>query len=281
MMRVAVGNDFDIAATFYNGEVPTNPDATPTLTVRDSEGNTVITGLVTADGSGVYHAKVAAFAEVDLLTTQWDAVMSGYAMRQTDTVAVDGAYLFRLAELRENDAVSDSDRFPSNMLEAARSEVTTFINDYTRTAFVETFHAETQDGKSSNVFLTTRVPPLRVLGAEVNGVVQDVSGYTVAQDGRIRSATAWTSSLTEGQGVVVRYVYARPGGVPADLKRAALQLATQWLRRVDSQIPDRARQMITQWGTYQLATSSEEYPTGYPEIDSVLQRYSWRVPFIG
>jgi hypothetical protein len=80
---------------------------------------------------------------------------------------------------------------------------------------------------------------------------------------------------------VVRYTYGMPRP-PADVKRAALLLAQNWLLSVESNIPDRARMMTTSWATFQLSSAGEEYPTGYPEIDSVLNRRGYRsVPSFG
>lgn len=278
-MRATVGNDIDIAVTLYVGDTPTDADTLPTLTLTDGSGASVSHGTVTltAIGTGSYTARLEALSEVDRIDVRWDAVIGGVNVRQTDVLWIDGGYIFELYELRAQPGIEDATAYPIEVLRLARDQVTTLINEYTQTAFVETYDRVVDDGKFSNTFLVPRVPPRRVIGAEVNGTILDTSAYTVDRDGRIRSISAWTSGRTQGQGVIVRYVYGYDH-VPADLKRAALRLATQWLRSVDSQIPDRARQMTTQWGTYTLTTASEEYPTGYPDIDSVLRRYAWRLP---
>lgn len=278
-MRATVGNDIDISVTLYVGDTPTDADTLPTLTLTDGSGASVAHGTVTLAGvgTGTYSARLEALSEVDRIDVRWDAVIGGVNVRQTDVLWIDGGYLFELHELRSQPGIDDANTYPIDVLRLARDQVTTLINEYTQTAFVETYDKAIDDGKFSNTFLVPRVPPRRVIGATVNGTAVDTSAYTVDRDGRIRSSSSWTSGRTQGQGVEVRYVYGYDY-VPADLKRAALRLATQWLRSVDSQIPDRARQMTTSWGTYTLTTASEEYPTGYPDIDSVIRRYAWRLP---
>lgn len=280
-MRVAVGNDFNVDVSVYVDDDLTAADSLPTLTLTDPDGDTVAHGAVASIETGVYRAKVEAQSEVSYIDVQWDITVDSYNIRQHDEIWVDGGYLFELAELRALPSIQDVVRFPVAALRVARDQVTTFINDYTLTAFVETFFEQTYDGKASNTLLTERGNPQRVLFASLDGVAEDTSEWTVARDGRVRAATTWMTTRTEGQGVVLRYTYGekRP---PADLKRAAIALAQNWLLSVESSIPDRARMMTTSWATFQLSSAGEEFPTGYPEIDSVLNRRGYRsVPSFG
>ena len=276
-MRVATGNDFDVPLTVRSRDLVTAADATPVLTITDDDGIVVAHGAVSTPSVGSYKAKVSALSTPALLHVVWTYTVASYAMTTEFDVSVDGGYLFDISDLRKQEGLSDTARFTYEDLEQARDEVTSFINDFTQRAFVETFAREVLDGHNRSHVYLSNTPTRSLVSVKVEGVAVTTSTWSVSRTGLVRAPTPWTNSQTVGQGVVISYLY---GGTsaPADLRRAAIKLATNWLLINEGSIPDRARMMTTQWATFQLSTANEEYPTGIPDVDSVLRRHRFYIP---
>lgn len=276
-MRAATGRDFDIRLAVYDGDVLTNADNTPSVTVTDAAGDTVPTGAVSPISTGLYRAKIDAIADATRLTVTWSYDVDGYARAESDIVPVDESFIFETHELRSMPSLTDTDRYTIEQLEQARDDVTDFINDFTMTAFVPTFDTMVIDGRARTNVLLTRIPAIALSTVLVDGVVKSTSGWTVGSDGLVRAPSSWMTYSRVGRNVSVSYTYGYPRP-PQDLKRAALKLASSWLTSFEGSIPDRARMMTTQWGTFQLDTARDEYPTGIPDVDSALRRYKVWVP---
>lgn len=276
-MRVAVGNDVDLPLTVRSRDLIVAPDALPVLTIVDEEGTTVAHGAVTLVSTGVYKAKLTARAAPTLLHATWTYTVSSYAMQTTYDVQVDGGYLFEIAELRRQEGVSDTTRYAYEDLEQARDEVTSFINDFCQVAFTPTYHRQVLDGYNRSFVYLNRTPTRSIVSVLVEGVAVSSSGWTVSETGVVRAATAWTDHRVIGQGVEISYLYGYDQ-TPADIRRAAVKLAANWLLVNEGAIPDRARMMTTQWATFQLSTANEEYPTGIPEVDAALRRHRLFIP---
>lgn len=276
-MRVATGNDVDLPLVVRSQDLVVAPDALPVLTIVDDDGAVVSHGVVSLVSTGVYKAKLSAQATPKLLHATWTYTVSSYAMQTVYDVYVDGGYIFEIADLRKQDGVSDTTRYTYADLEAARDEVTSFINDFCQVAFVPTYHRQVLDGANRSHVYLNRTPTRSIIAVLVEGVSVSTVGWTVAEFGTVRAPTAWTGSRVVGQGVEISYLYGYDSA-PPDIRRAAIKLAANWLLVNEGSIPDRARMMTTQWATFQLSTASEEYPTGIPEVDSALRRHRLHIP---
>lgn len=277
-MRVTVGSDFWVDLLVYGDELLAAADSVPTVTVTDPAGSVVTTGSVATLSTGYYRAKVEARSEVTRLKVVWDYVLAGDNHREISYVAVDGAYVFNLSELRALPELKDAERYPLGLLSRARSAAVDYINDYTRSAFVETYAREVMDGISARKkLLVSRVPATRIISVTVDGSAVSTAGFTISESGLVRGPSQWQTSSEVGRNVAVEYAY----GVvptPGDLKGAALRLAASTCIDYESTVPDRARMMTTQWGTFQLSVANDDYPSGIPAVDSVLRRHKIWIP---
>ena len=277
-MHVVAGSDFDLLLYVYDGaEDLAAADATPTVAITKPDGTAVTPGAVSTPSTGLYKTKVGALAQVTRLRVEWTYVLNSYTTKLVEYVDVDGAYLFHLSDLRALPELSDATRYPLIALNKARDEVTTYINDFCQTAFVPTYGRDVRDGQSRNKMAVDLWPATSIISVTVDGVAEDTTGWTIARDGLIRAESTWTDFNVVGQNVVIEYVYGHTP-TPADLKHAALKMSSYWLMSNESSIPDRARMMTTSWGTFQLSTASMDFPTGIPEVDSVLGRYRLMIP---
>ena len=276
-MRVATGNDVDLPLTVRSQDLIVAPDALPVLVITDDDGAVVAHGAVTLVSVGVYKAKLTARATPTVLHATWTYTVSSYAMQTVYDVFVDGGYIFEIADLRKQEGVSDTTRYTYQDLEQARDEVTSFINDFCQVAFVPTYHRQVIDGYNRSHVYLNRTPTRSIISVKVNDVAVSTTDWSVSEIGTVRGPTPWTSSRTVGQGVVISYLYGYPQA-PADMRRAAIKLAANWLLVNEGSIPDRARMMTTQWATFQLSTANEDYPTGIPEVDATLRRHRLDIP---
>lgn len=272
MNRVLVGTTNSITAIFLAGEDPIDADGAVSVTVEHYDGTSVETGTATHAGVGTYTYVLPSQSDPGFLRVRWSGEFSGDTQEVIQEYEAVAAFLFPLSELRAMDGLGDETTYPTTELSAVRDAVTDLFTEYTRTAFGETWAREVLDGDGSTSVILHYLPLKRVLSIKVNGAAR------TATAARLSGLVDTSSALTTGaQNVVVEYVYGRDT-VPGDVKRAALKLARSWLLESSSSIPDRARMMTTQWGTFQLANATEDYPTGIPEVDSVLNRYSMRMP---
>lgn len=278
MTRVLVNTANTIYVSFAVGETPTDADAAVTVTVKDPYGVTVSTGAATNEPTaiGLYSYLIPGVADPTRLSVTWAGLFGGNASSVTESHEVVGKFLFALSDLRAMDGLDSVVDYPTAALVETRDLVTDLFVSYCHTAWGEAYMRETFDGDGEDYVLLTYLPTVRVLRVDKSGVQATITDWTVDDSGRLETGSG--VFFTKGRrNFVVDYVFGHPT-VPGDLKRAALKLARAWLLSGDSSIPDRARMMTTEWGTFQLTNAALEYPTGMPEVDSVLNRYSYRLP---
>lgn len=276
-MRIGVGNDVNLIVGVFDDDTLTDPTSLPVVEVKTLAGVTAASGTVTEVSTGIYKSKFESLNDPNLLIVSWTFEVGGLSRRVSYPLCVDGGYLFELHELRKFPGLDDKERFPIEALAMARDEVTSFFNDFTSVAFVETYAREVFDGYNRSHLFLNRSPARRLLSVKVEGATIATAGWTVSSSGVVRAPTPWTGNRIVGQGVEIDYTYGMDY-TPADVKRAALKLASSWILTNETNIPDRARMMTTQWATFQLSVASDEYPTGIPEVDSVLRRRRFDVP---
>lgn len=177
--------------------------------------------------------------------------------------------------------LADADAYPNELIEATAARIAEDFAAICGVAFVPTTTTRVLDGVGSADLL---LPDARV------SAVDSVEGW----DGTTWAATAVAYRLLDGDVLLydggrwgrgranlrVSYThgYAEP---PAPIKRAALILAVNDL--VSSNVSDRATQQTNEFGSYNLAVPGwkDGQWYGLPIVDSVLQRYSERLPRVG
>lgn len=300
--RVLKNNAATVSHTFFaaDGETPT--DAAPqttgvTYAITRADGTAVSAGTASYLGTaGAYSVPIPAQTRLDQLTITWTATgIAPGTQSQVDFVEVSGGYYFELPELRAMDGLANATVYPALSLAAARFAAETLVEDYTRVAWVPRFHREILDGmqytllqgqfrgidyKAMGAGATMqleRTPNMTrtLISVSISGVAQDISTWTLSQWGRVSTSGLVFPPATAGQNVDIQYETGHRYP-PEDLKVAAKRIARQALLSQKSSIPDRARIMTTEFATFSLTIASEEFPTGIPEVDSVLQqRREW------
>lgn len=267
-----------IDATFYVDEVATAATGSVSVTVTEKDGTAVVGPVIASAGTGTGNYKTTVNAQTDpkVLVATWTATVAGVARTLVTEHEIVGAHLFSLADLRVLPGMEDVVRFPDSKLREMRDEVTDLFNDYTNTAFGATWYSETFDGNSEKTLELTKFPVMRLYRVTIGGTTQTISSWTVDSVGRVLTDKTLTAA-TYGQNVVFQYIYGEPR-VPRDVRRASRILARTWLLGDKSSIPDRARMMQTDMGQFVLSTAGDDYPTGIPDVDAVLNRYSKRIP---
>lgn len=306
--RILKNNAARVARTFYKADGETPADATPQTTgvtygISAIDGTVITAAGVTATylaAAGQYAAPIPAQTRLNRLVVTWTATTvsdNPGLVTAVDYVDVKEAFFFELAELRAMDGLADTAKYTSAMLADARRASEYLIENYTQVAWTPAFEREVLDGLdytllegryrgvdykalgSGATIELKRVPCLtkHLIQVSIAGTVQDISTWTLSEWGRLSTGGTVFPPATAGQNVDVQYEhgYYAP---PPDLKRAAMRLARHTLLTQNSSIPDRARLMTTEFATFQLTIASEDFPTGLPEVDAVLQNHREWVP---
>lgn len=192
---------------------------------------------------------------------------------------------FTTDELRALPDLADDNRFPDERLEAARDWITAIIERETGTSFAdaevtETLNGDTMEGLVLSTHHVSEVTAVTVDGVPLSG--SDVAALVV-DHGIVYypGGTRW-SNAARGN-VTVTYTAGYPGGVPADLKEAAMRAARNWLLTSDawSGKDSRATSIANEYGNINLAVAGPGRPTGLPDVDTTIMAWAERVRIPG
>ena len=274
--RTTIGTVGRVRRTFYplGSEAASDPDATPSVSVTRHDGTSVSGVSVASLGSGVYEASVPAQTSLDRLSVRWDATYSGAAQRHFDVLDVAGARWFDLATLRAQQGLSNTSTFPLPLLESARVAAEDFCEAVLGIAQVPRLvrWSGPWDGTAERAWVRP-VPVRKVRRALVDDDVKDVTDW--------KGAGTWIALPAPVPGTRAEVWYeAGLDAPPADLAQACLMLARHLVLGSTSSVPDRARSLTTEVGTFHLNVASEQSPTGLPEVDATLVRHRDRRPVI-
>lgn len=275
--RVVRGQSAKLSASFLSGEDALTLDGAVSVTITTAAGTLLESGTATAApavGTGVFTYDLGPQADVGHLSVVWAAQASGESVQVETEVDIVGGRYFTLAELRGQSGLDDLAIFPTWLLEASRTAVEDLIHQVTGVAWCPAFARETHDGSGNSTLLLRRLYPRAILSATVGGSAIDTSAIEVYSDGEVYNASGWGLAR---RGVVLEYEHGRTNP-PADLRRAALRLGRVTVLDFKSRIPERAVQMSTEAGSFNLSVAGEKRPTGYPEIDAILAQHDHRIP---
>jgi hypothetical protein len=278
--RILVGTPATLTATFYDGGETAVDPGTVTVTVTRADGTVVVTdAATTGSGAAARSYTLPAQTRLDHLTATWEGGLAGRVVTTHHDVV--GGFYAELAEIRVLDALSNTTRYPTEKLAAARVQAEDRFDLATGVAWVPRHERETLSGNATPRLALRWARPRSVIAATIDGAaVTDLLTLRLYNWGVVER-TAGNIFPVEAAGgggnVVVEYThgYDRP---PADLKQAFLTYVRYLLLDTTSRIPDRASTMSTDFGTFQLVTAGFQRPTGLPEVDAVLLDHSHRVP---
>jgi hypothetical protein len=258
-------------------------DTTPTVVVTDGNGDPIAGVTVDQETTGVYTATVPAQTTVDRLVATWETDVAGFGRTVTIPVDLIAERLVPLWRLREDEVLTDLE---THVL----VHVADTIEEWMRNALKFPAVVEAWRGSWIEPYPTHRL--------RIPGVVYPVDVYALAA-GNGTHLDAYTSGelaelvvvdtgfevagSTSGLLAGTPYGGAFPAGPYTahvahgltdpgeDLRRAAAILA-RYTARV-SNLPERARRILTENTEIDLSMPSPDRPTGLPDVDAVIGRY--------
>lgn len=278
-MRLRISEPGTLRVTFYDdGENAVDPGAV-TIGITGYAGTVVAAGTATS-GTG---ATERTFVITPTLLDDWTVTWTAGSRTRTQQVTIVGDYLFELADLRAMDPLNDQARYTAAALKHARDTASDLFESYCGVAFVPRHTRVVNSG----MMFYPNVQRIRSLKrAQVNGV--DMTTPPTLWRSELNWAFAqpipypgWLGAynpLTGGPDQLVLDFEVGYDSPPQEVREAAMRYARYILLQGTSRIPDRATNLTTPDGTFQLTTANmqAERPTGIPEIDAVLNNYRRR-----
>lgn len=277
VQRILVNTPATLTATFYDGETVVDP-GTVTVTITRADGTAVVTDAATSGtGAAPRTYTLPAQTQLNNLTATW----TGTTRTVVTYHQIVGGFYAELADIRALEGMSNTSKYPTAALEAARTQAEDRFEWATRVAWVPRYARETLDGNNRSDLILKWPRPRQVLSVTTDGTtVTDLTTFRLYSYGVIeRTNGVWflADVYGGGQNVVIEYThgYDRP---PEDIRWAFLTYVRYLLYETQSRIPDRASAFTTPDGTFQLVTAGYNRPTGLPDVDAILNAHSHRVP---
>jgi hypothetical protein len=185
---------------------------------------------------------------------------------------------FTLAELRAFPDLSDAGKYPDARCTAVGEYVQAVIEGACGTSFVPRSVTETLDGDGT-CSLRLSTPYIRAITSVTIEGVLSTDTFTATHGILERTTTGsyWPLSWTQGRrNVTVVYTAGYSTTPPADIKEAALQATRARLMSTSerSSIDDRRTSISNEMGVVSFVIAGDERPTGYPEVDAVINRWA-------
>jgi len=191
-----------------------------------------------------------------------------------------------LAGLRALDGLGDSATFPDSSLDAAAAYAERTIDRFCGTTFGDITtpayrpYSVTVDGNGQAAIRLVDVEgepvlyPRTVTAAHINEVADSAITYTVQPYGAIyRHSGVWSRSTNVGgQNVTITGTAGVTNTTPEDIAWAARTIARFWVLQLHSRTPDRAINLTTPEGSFEVRAQAGGVgrPTPLPDVNSVL-----------
>lgn len=263
---------------------PVDADAPPTAEVVDSADAAVagspFASAQPAGAVGVYEVALT-LSTLDAYRATWTGTVAGKPATWRTAFEVVGGFLFTLAELRASDpALADEERYPAAALRKARQAAEERLEELCQIAFVPRGRRVTLSGVGSGLLLLPDMEPTRIVSAAVGGTAltaDELAGVApLAWGAAARAAGAiWARG---DRNVTLLYEHGLPAA-PEPVRRAGLTLAKAQLIR--SPVPDRATSESSDAGTIRYSVAGRDGPTGFPEVDAVIEQFGQGIPATG
>lgn len=274
-MQVLIHTPTTLSVTFYDGETAVDPGVT-TVTITAADGTELVADAATGgtdEDPRTY--SLAAQNELNRLTVLWEGAGG---RKRTTYVEIVGGFIVELADIRAEPNLSDTNRFPTAMLEDARDWFTDLATDFCGFSPVPRFAHEVIDGTGSTRarLAHTHAYVRRIRYATIDG--EEVDADTLAgwdlESGYLDTSFIGSVLVAGRASITVGYEHGLDAP-PADMQRAALT-AIRWRLLSDKNqgMPDRVISVTNDiGGTVQYARANKRYPTGIDDVDATLVRY--------
>ncbi|MGH2692325.1 MAG: hypothetical protein ACRDHM_07445 [Actinomycetota bacterium] len=253
-----------------------------TAAVVDSAGTALAGSPYTASlrsgTTGTYDITIpaASLGTLDLLDVTWTFRPSGATSDETQRqqARVVGSYLFTIPEMRSFDAVLTEANQSDAKVWGIRDIVEEAFEKACRVAFTPQGYRATLDGNGKVSILVPHTETRVLVSGSIDGIamaaadITDVAVYAWGVFQR-KERGSWTAGE---RNVVLLYEhgYVTP---PPEVSRAGMQLARHLLRSGPLE-NERATAVFTDVGGMRLSLAGRDGPTGLPEVDAVLARWS-------
>jgi hypothetical protein len=258
-----------------------------TVGVTRADGTVVLAPGTATTGSGEAEREVALTAAqtaaLDLLTATWTRTADGTTFATRAEVV--GGFYFTVQAARSSDQVlADDAKYPAATIQATRAEVEDEFEEICEVAFVPRYRREALDGSGTTALMLPTPLPRRIVavtelaedGTETTWPAGDVADIRPDDTGLMVSPRSFPCGT---RNVVVAWEHGHDRPHP-DVRQAALLRLRHRVTRPRSAVPDRATTFQVEGGNvYRLDTAGAR-GTGIPDIDAVLDRFSWASPGI-
>lgn len=277
LKNVAARLEIVFAAGYADGDV--------TFTAGDADGTTVVdaeTATKDNDNEGRYTFLLDPQPNVAELTITWSGTWDEIDQSMQEQVAIVGAYLFTIADLRafKDEQLKSPSAYSDEVLADARARVTDMFQRVCDVSFVPRYGRAVLDGNWRRAIWLPNRKVTRILKVVVNGQALDddqVAKLGVYPSGKV-DRTALMGSFWPAwrdDNVIISYEHGWQFP-PAEIARAGMHLA-RW-ELVNTDVNERMMSLSNDLGTVRLSIPSYDYPTGIPIVDSTLCRYDERSP---
>jgi hypothetical protein len=277
--QVLVNSGESLHVSWYIDGVLTDPDGTATTVTitRDSDGSAIVTGGAASQlNQGVYLYSLQPQSSLDKLTVVWSATFNGLAQSVTTYVDIVGGYFVTLNAIRTSPNMPDISKFTTEKLIEARQWFETLAENYCGQAFVPRYKRIRYAGSGHPTLLADmNVRTIRSVRDYTSGTVytaytsDELADIDVDPVGSLtRLSNVWRFGT---RNIEIVYEHGMDA-CPADMADAALDairrhlLENQTGRTVLSVADDLG-------GVTRYSTPGENRPTGYAEVDRVLNSY--------
>lgn len=283
--RILAGSAATLSWQYLDQDGEPADPGTVTVGVTRADGTAVVATGTATTGTGANPREVSLTptqtATLDLLTATWTRTTD--SVEYHTRIAVVGGFYFTLAAARASDPVlADDVKYTAAVIQAARSEIENEFEAICEVAFVPSHRRETLDGPGTGQLLLPTPLPRRVLavteladdGTETAWPAADIAAIRPDETGLVFSPRTFPCG---NRNVIVAWEHGwdQP---PPDVRQAALLRLRHRVTRPRSAVPDRATTFQIEGGNVYRLDTANARGTGIPDIDAVLDRFSWATP---
>jgi hypothetical protein len=251
--------------TFYVGTTPTSADAAVTVDIFRADGSIFATDAATAlQGTGVYRYTLAPQPDLELFRFVWEGTFGGVVQRITSEVEIVGGYYVSLADIRAENSLSNTTKFPNAKLAEARQWFEDKAERFCGVSFVPHYQRDVLNGRGSTKLELRRARPRTLLSVKFDGVAQTTTDWDLYDAGFIVAPSAFPVGARNVE-VIYEHGFDSPD---SDMREAALTAIRARLLGDQSAIPANISQMQVDGMTQTFRAPTR--PTGIGEVDAVL-----------
>ncbi len=258
---IKLGRTEVVTHTFYLDDVPAD-EGDVTVVVKNDAEETIYSGPA-GKNDDLYSFTLPAQSTLGGLTITW----TGDTQTDTTTDELIGDYLFETWQLKQLMPLRGSKRpYSATELRNVRDQVTETFESVAHGSFVERRKTVRVPVSAGSAFLPT-VGVRQVLTVNGETFTGDFLPY------------GYVSGL-QGTSAVITYDHVLDGGVTAEARKMALDLAASYANAITKSTPDGAEQVTDPNGnTYRLQTIGlRGVEVGVPHVDAFLKRVKFEMP---